>query len=344
MALGNMFQGMARGKVGDVVFAVREGKQVSRVRNRKPKNPQTNKQIMQRAIMATVLQAYSAGKEIFDHSFQGKSVGEQCAREFLSLNTKALRAAIAAEQQEATPLDEQKSFVVLPKANSPVPNAYVVSRGSYTQGFFTVGTGSTGAVLVCSAPERDSSTQQYESIADYAARTGLVNGDLYTLVAFVTNDATPNFVVNGYDFAEDAFATGGAKFEFVFLRMQVKLSDDWSGTSGAPMFKDIFEITGYSHSAAGIHVKDAFDYASMVNGRFEAFSESYFSRSYGAAGVIRSRLDQDLRSNSEMMTFSTVNPYSGENSWGIVGGLAIPAWKQRTAQLGDSDLILEGGD
>lgn len=75
MAKGNMFLGMARGKVGDVVFYRADGQQLSRVRNRNPRNPRTNAQLFQRAIMATVVQAYAAGKELFDHSFQGFQSG-----------------------------------------------------------------------------------------------------------------------------------------------------------------------------------------------------------------------------------------------------------------------------
>ena len=91
MAKGNLFQGMGRGKVGDVVFSRLNGQQIARVRNRNPKNPRTNAQLYQRAIMATVMQAYSAGIAIFDHSFQGKEVGAQNQRRFMALNAKLLR-------------------------------------------------------------------------------------------------------------------------------------------------------------------------------------------------------------------------------------------------------------
>jgi hypothetical protein len=94
MAKGNLFQGMARGAVGDVVFSRLNGQQVSRVRNRQPANPQTNAQLYQRAIMATVMQAYSFGKKIFDHSFEGKKKGSECQNAFLSLNSLKLRSAI----------------------------------------------------------------------------------------------------------------------------------------------------------------------------------------------------------------------------------------------------------
>ena len=60
---------MGRGKLGDIVLTRIDGQQIARPRNRQPKNPRTNKQLYQRAVMATVMQAYSAGIKIFDHSF-----------------------------------------------------------------------------------------------------------------------------------------------------------------------------------------------------------------------------------------------------------------------------------
>lgn len=339
MAIGNMFQGMARGKVGDVVFAVREGKQVSRVRNRKPKNPQTNKQIMQRAIMATVLQAYSAGKEIFDHSFQGKSVGEQCAREFLSLNTKALRAAIAAEQQANTALENQKALVVLPKATQPVANAYIVSQGTYQQTFFGLAGDSAGIEISWPVP----SAQQ--TAAEYALSHGLVAGDLYTLIVFGMSKTNPSFVLNGYE-ATDRFATDLGSANFIFVRLKVKsaIASVASFTIG-----DIFEITAIKGASSPVQISSL-----ILSSVISASSNSNIidnDKLFGgvpnsvAAGIIRSRTDEDLRSNTVLLPMKLSE--DSESSWntgGIVGGLAVQAWKQRTAQLGDSDLILEGGD
>lgn len=339
MAIGNMFQGMARGKVGDVVFAVREGKQVSRVRNRKPKNPQTNKQIMQRAIMATVLQAYSAGKEIFDHSFQGKSVGEQCAREFLSLNTKALRAAIAAEQAAATPLDEQKALVVLPKATKPVVNAYIVSKGSYEQTFCTVGVASGDAVI--SVPGISGN----QTIAQYASIHGLIPGDLYTIVILGNDAWEPSFILNSYT-EDDKFATdlGSAKFAYVRLRVKATFPD-----TAMTSLADVFEVTG---SAGVPNILRWWDFVGSQGLQETTTKVGINISALGintenavCVGVIRSRTDEDLRSNTTLEPLALGEPEGNTwNTGGIVGGLAVQAWKQRTAQLGDSDLILEGGD
>ena len=49
MAKGNLFLGMGRGSVGDVTFYRADGQQLSRARNRKPRNPKTNAQLIQRA-------------------------------------------------------------------------------------------------------------------------------------------------------------------------------------------------------------------------------------------------------------------------------------------------------
>ena len=41
-----------------------------------PKNPKTTKQMIQRILMNTIMQAYSAMKEICDHSFENVNVHE----------------------------------------------------------------------------------------------------------------------------------------------------------------------------------------------------------------------------------------------------------------------------
>lgn len=91
MAKGNLFLGCARGSVGDVTFYRRNAQQISRVRVRKVKNPQSNAQMWQRAINHTAVQAYSVLKKICDHSYEGVSYGANSYSKFLSLNMDMLR-------------------------------------------------------------------------------------------------------------------------------------------------------------------------------------------------------------------------------------------------------------
>lgn len=95
MAKGNMFLGMSRGSVGDVTFYRSRGNQVARARNRKPMNPKTEAQIIQRMILATASKAYSRMKGIVDHSFQGVQYGGVSQSYFLRRAMEDIRNWVA---------------------------------------------------------------------------------------------------------------------------------------------------------------------------------------------------------------------------------------------------------
>lgn len=337
MAIGNMFQGMARGKVGDVVFAVRDGKQVSRVRNRRPKNPKTNKQMLQRAVMATVLQAYSAGREIFDHSFQGKSVGEKNQRAFLSKNAKLLRSNLAAEIEAGTAALNCNVAVVAPGAINPVPNEYMISEGTYPLNFFRWPENSN----VFATPQPIES----ETVAAYALRTGLVAGDLYTLVVMIISGSTPSFTVRGVTTA----TTGAYKPEsqypctFAYVRLQVKDVSVVNTPASESNLGVLFEVTASENASLQLASKDLGDDIELAdvvdNTAFPAANNDL-----AAFGCIRSRLDQDLRSTSFMHVCSPISGRGTMGMYGITSPYALLAWQQGAEDLGNSDLILEGGD
>lgn len=74
-------------------------------------------QMKQRAIMATALRAYSALKEICDHSFEGITYGQKSMNYFVGENARMIRS---------TAPNVNLSFS---KGNS-VSNAYIISKGS----------------------------------------------------------------------------------------------------------------------------------------------------------------------------------------------------------------------
>ena len=91
MAKGNLFLGYGRGKVGDVVFSRQNGEQVTRARNRAPRNPQSPLQMLQRVIMKTSSTAYSMLSPICDHAFQGYQTGTPNQSRFAELNVALMR-------------------------------------------------------------------------------------------------------------------------------------------------------------------------------------------------------------------------------------------------------------
>ena len=310
-----MLQGMAHGKVGDVVFSRLNGEQISRVRNRNPKNPRTNAQLYQRAVMATVMQAYSAGMVIFDHSFQGRSVGAANQRRFMSLNAKKLRDQIAADINGSVALASQVGRVVAPGSQTPAPACLQVSEGTLTDVLFA------GSTIPAAASAS-------ETVAQFCARLGLVAGDLFTIVAFAAdNDSVPQFVVTGSDGVYGKLFTTN----FLYARYQVKASA-LTSTDVIANLGQVLELTESNTNASEL---TAYTVGHNNNFGFNTVFANY-AEYVGTFGWIRSRKDEDLRSTT-LMSFSN-------NQFGIASEYALAAWKQGTAALGDSDLILEGGD
>lgn len=326
MAKGNLFQGMGRGKVGDVVFSRLNGEQVSRVRNRHPKNPQTNKQLVQRAIMATIMSAYSAGREIFDHSFQGYSVGAGCQRRFLSLNANALRTQLAAEWDIAA-AEESLAKVTAPKIQTPIPNQYVVSEGSMSQDVFEIAKDETGFSFKLPDADED------EKVNEYAARVGLNAGDIYTVVFIATSKADADILYKTLGIASVDFDTI-FRGSFGWLRLITKnVAADTSAITDDTLVSTLFDI-----EVGGIASFDADSNTIGENYTIALLTDIANVENNGyAIGMIKSRRDVDLRSNCTLHVANSAE-------FGLYWNDLLTAWKAGTTQIGASDLILEGGD
>jgi hypothetical protein len=145
MAKGNLIMGTARGKLGEVVFSRQNGQQVSRQYIRNQKNPKTQGQQIQRAVMATCAKMYGMGKEIFDHSFQGKGVPAGSMRQFIKVNLDKLRADVLRDIELQADPEECVARVVSPGALTAAPNRYIISQGSFKAAPFETINKITGA-------------------------------------------------------------------------------------------------------------------------------------------------------------------------------------------------------
>lgn len=336
-----MFQGMARGKVGDVVFSRTNGEQISRVRNRHPNNPRTNKQMYQRAVMATVMQAYSAGKEIFDHAFQGKAVGAENQRVFLSKNAKLLRGQIASELAAGTTALNCNAAVVAPGAITPVPNAYMISEGTYPQNFFKW----NDNTLSFDLPQVESEELATKTLIDYMSENGLRAGDIYTFMYIITSSVSPSFTVRDASVQTTGPCSPISQYPatFAYLRLQVKNVTDTAKLLSSSTWDDVFENVASKNTSVYLDERDmqsALNFGELLDNSWVP------ARTNGlmSFGCIRSRADEDLRSTSFMHICSKVADRGTKGMYGITTPLVNAAWKQGTENLGDSDLILEGGD
>lgn len=325
-----MFQGMARGKVGDVVFSRLNGQQVSRVRNRNPRNPRTNAQLAQRAVMATVMQAYSAGKEIFDHAFQGESVGAHNMAKFMKLNADKLRSQLASDLSN-TPISIENKVgrFVGPNSNTPTPYSYIVSDGGYAQTLFAFDV--ENGVFKIAAPTTN------EKVQDYAARLGLIAGDIFTVVAFVPTSGTPAFVGPGEGgLVVNMSINAVYPTQFRFCRLMVK-SGLASVTDALATYDQIFEpdpLNKYMTDLTQIAITATLNLGTLAGG---TIAETLG----GTMGVIRSRRDQDVRSHTEL-EFIPGEVQHDPYPWGLTYDYLLDAWTMGATKVGDSSLLLEG--
>lgn len=316
---------LIKGKVGGVVFykvtdSNNKSTQGQRIYTADVRNPNTAKQQFQRAFLKTVSQMYAQGKVIFDHSFQGKSKGGQCAREFRKLNVRALRAQTISDIDRGLRPTEFSSFICAKGSNSAVPNEYIISRGTYNQNFFSWD--QTNKWF--STPN----AAEGATVAEYAAANGLVSGDIYTFVALIVD----NTVVAGGD-GQTPYETN-YKSNFLYSRFRVK--DGLSTTDALANLGQIFEQLPSSLPNVDLTTVYPGDYFDCVG----VFSSDV--PNLGAIGCIRSREDQDLRSDSTMHLLPQTG--IGAPGFGIVSAFAGKYWGNDIPGVGESSKLLEGGD
>lgn len=298
---------MGRGSVGDVTFYRSNGQQLARARNRNPRNPKTDAQLYQRAISATIAQAYKAGKVIFDHAFEGRQVPAGNQRRFISVNMRKLRASIDSFLMGGVSANDTR--VVSPGAVSPVPNSYIIAEGSLVQNLFTVSVPSGG---VLTAKMADPTTG--EKLGEYCTRMQLNAGEIFTVVALGSKE---------YD-VDDLVSQPS---EFAFCRLIVKESALTSTTAmTAATYGDLFTIDTAGRAIAEdqlLSIGIGIDLICISGGVM-----------CGSMGVIRSNENSGLRSNCEMVVDNA--------DYGVSLANLLTAWSPETSAV-DSPLILEGG-
>lgn len=313
MAKGNLFLGMGRGSVGDVTFYRADGQQLSRARNRKPRNPKSNAQLIQRAISATIVQAYKAGSIIFDHSFEGKSVPAGSQRAFLSTNMRKLREQILSELNAAS--GTQLSSVVSPRAVYPVPNTYRISEGSLIQNLFVKGFDDNDNIVVIPV-----AVGQDETISAFLTRLNIVPGEIFTFVSL-------GVILSG----DERESLTSPQCTFGFMRLTVKQEAASSTkTAVTATFQDIFEI-----DSAGAVLPST----RLLTQGIGISDLDIAGAETGGIGVIRSNENSGLRSSSDMWIQDKTD---AGPVWGVKPSNLLAAWAQDSGTV-DSELILEGG-
>lgn len=151
---------------------------------KKPKNPKTVNQTLQRVLMNTVSQGYAGMQPIVYHAFEGVSEGAKSMARFQSLNLQYFREKAAEVGEEQ--LGNYVNFVPVGQKGIR-PAAFIVADGKLPRIAMTINA-SYQAVMAMTA----------NTYADILAKYDLQRGDQLTFVAIVESTEYPGSFIAKY--------------------------------------------------------------------------------------------------------------------------------------------------
>lgn len=198
MSKGNLLLGYGSGSLGDIVLSHYAGEQIARARNRRPKNPRTTLQMIQRVILKTCSQAYKFFYPLANHSFEGALNAPANQAIFNQLNVADRRNRFNAAFSEGfdgswdtnPEIARQHNYSFKDQMYCSV-NDYIISRGTL-RAMNAIIHGTTSSDIVCVVPYIQASgealsiaEQTYESVI---RGLGIKEGDQLTFVMCSVDD------------------------------------------------------------------------------------------------------------------------------------------------------------
>lgn len=186
----------AKGKLAGATIYQQNGETVMR-EVVSPSNPKTERQILQRIIMHTVMQSYSKMKEICDHSFEGIKKGQDTMAYFMKQNVQFAREKVAQMQADGTDFYDIYNFVPL-GMKGYTPNQYQVAMGSLPSITATLPNEDDAEINKVLIPAITKQNPTYQDVAD---ALGLQRGDQLTFLIIKAAVNQNSFGQNEFMFA-----------------------------------------------------------------------------------------------------------------------------------------------
>lgn len=349
MAKSKSFFGLRRGSTKSHTYSILNGQQITKDRVQTVANPKTQKQQFQRAIMATVMAAYSEMKEIEDHAFQGKKKGSENQREFMSRNLVAMRNAFLQYQDNNTAVANQKYFAVGPKTPTVLPAEWILSHGTMEeQRFLTYEDGDHSFYTPTIVSYRSQSGGLTSTLGEIADDLGIIPGMQITFVCVNATNGPRIYEVDSADYA------GYHDWKFKYARFVVKNYDPSevigvsTDNTNLLLVEFIKKATDLSRTTPSVYqalttqlFPDQGEDFSVIDAEVLLSSAGFDETLTGGIGVITSMVDGVERSSSKMEVRSTANR---AQALGLAWNWVPLAWQNSGANLGESELYLEGGN
>lgn len=349
MAKSKSFFGLRRGSTKSHTYSILNGQQITKDRVQTVANPKTQKQQYQRAIMATVMAAYSEMKEIEDHAFQGKKKGSENQREFMSRNLVAMRNAFLQYQDNNTAVAKQVFFAVGPKTPTVLPAEWILSHGTMEeQSFLTYQDGNHTFTSPSIASYSEESGGYQSTLGQIADDFGIVPGMQITFCCINVAHRPRIYEVDSADYA------GYYDWKFQYARLVFKQFDrSQVVASSTASFPTLYAnwmnaVVDTSRTTPGLldSLRDEANFGQSLS-YFTIDAEDFLGYAgfddtlTGAIGIVTSMVDGPERSTSKMQVRELLPRAAGI---GLTWNWVPLAWQNSGANLGESDLYLEGGN
>lgn len=227
-----MLLGMLRRSIGDVVYYRANGEQISRARNRAPKNPRSEKQSVQRMVLATASKTLAALAGLYDHSFEGVQVGIKSRQHAQRLLMEGYRGYAAAIINTGVVEDDRVVFAIKGAPIAAIYQGMPLSRGRLSMNTYSINddpsdpAASSGRISLASALSASAITTQSEYAAELA-KLGLEPGDQLTIIGYFQN--SDNIVASfesPYGLAENE----ADMYRYARITFASELPEGFSGT------------------------------------------------------------------------------------------------------------------
>ena len=276
-----------------------------------PNNPQTVAQMIQRTLMSTVGRAYSAMKEITDHSYEGYKKGQQTMAAFQQYNLRVLRDKVEKAVADGVDLYELYAFNPI-GSNLFVVNEYQIARGSLPVVTLTA-TDEDDALpgALMALPENT-----YQSVID---TYGLQRGDQLTFVVINANQTDR-----------------GHTFHFARVILD-PTNEDGSQAALSTAF-----VSGGRINLPSVRNEGQFHTLSYADGQLKL----NMGRTIAAAGCIVSRQNSDdtwRRSDARLVVMNPDNGYTLQESLDRGGSAGISTLNSQYLNNAGQGSVLQSG-
>lgn len=176
--------GISKGKLGEGVYYHANGRQLARARNRQPANPRTDKQAVQRMVLASAAKAIAALRPLYDHSAESVQPGQQSIFHWQRILSQGFRAAAAIALNSDAPDVGPAEFAIKGAPTIALYDNMPLTEGRLTLNSFSVG--DNMLLLHLNSALGETITTQEAYVAELA-KLGIMPGDQLTYVYIAAN-------------------------------------------------------------------------------------------------------------------------------------------------------------